>query len=159
MCVVCCYRWYRMKTGCCVITSSLWASSRQRSRRAAKPVSSMLKPGKPVSSSLPPRAVAAAWPAGSELTAAESEPLPPAEFDRSKSRAWQRRDRWRSNRGRSRTAPWHDLQRKWDKWSWPNQIINHPRSGSAIPKLFKHNVIVIPLLLKPQCKLYDRCIL
>ena len=92
------------------ITSSLWASRRQRILRAAKPVSSMLKPDKPASSSFPsPEEAETGLPAGSELVALESDPLLPAEEERSESRARQSWDRWRSNRGRRRTAPGHDL--------------------------------------------------
>lgn len=96
-------------TGVCgVITSSLWASTRYRSLRAAKPVSSTLKPVKPASSSLPsPEAL----PAGSELAAVELDPLLPAEGERTESRAWHSRDRWSSNRGRRRTAPGHGLHK------------------------------------------------
>lgn len=91
---------------CCVITSSLWASRKWRILRAAKPVSSTLKPHKAASSGFPS---AAAQLAGSEVAAEESDPLLPAEAERRESRAWQNRDRWRSNRGRRRTAPGHDL--------------------------------------------------
>lgn len=94
----------------CVITSSLWTSRRQRSLRAARPMSSTLNPHKRASSSLrSPAEAAAVRPAGSVLAAEESKPLLLAEEERSESRDWHSWDRWRSNRERRRTPPGHDL--------------------------------------------------